>query len=432
MSQITRRTFLKWTGAAGAASGVGMLSGVPAFAKKAGSGGRVVVIGGGFGGASCARTIKEVDPAIAVTLIERDQVFVTCPFSNTVLGGINDMDYLTHTFDALRDKHGVKVVNSEVMAVDPVAKTVTLTGGDKISYDRLVLSPGIALKWGAIEGYDEAAADLMPHAWKAGEQTLLLHKQLQEMKDGGVVVIAAPPNPFRCPPGPYERASLIAYYLKAHKPKSKILILDAKDKFSKQGLFHQGWEKLYPGMIEWVSAANDGKVVRVDAKKGVLYTEFSEHKADVANVIPPQKAGQIAEAAGLTDDSGWCPVDQKTFESTVHKGIHVIGDSSIAGAMPKSGYAASSQGKVCALAVLAALNGEEMGPPSYVNTCYSLISPEYGISVAAVYDLEDGNITSMKDSGGVSPGDAPDAVRRMEALYAVSWYTNVSADIWDT
>jgi sulfide dehydrogenase [flavocytochrome c] flavoprotein subunit len=257
-----------------------------------------------------------------------------------------------------------------------------------------------------------------------------LRKQLEEMADGGNVIIVAPPNPFRCPPGPYERAAQIAQYLKANKPKSKVIILDAKDAFSKQPLFQAGWEKFYPGMIEWVSSANDGKVHKVDPKTLTVYTEFEEHKGAVVNVIPPQQAGAIAKKAGLTDDSGWCPVNQKTFESTLHKDVYVVGDACIAGDMPKSGYSANSQAKVCASAIVAALGGKEAPEPSYVNTCYSLIAPEYGISVAAVYRLEEGKIVSVKGSGGVSPAQASDAQRKLEAEYAHAWFKNVTTDIF--
>jgi sulfide dehydrogenase [flavocytochrome c] flavoprotein subunit len=256
-----------------------------------------------------------------------------------------------------------------------------------------------------------------------------LRKQLETMKNGGVVVMASPPNPFRCPPGPYERAGMIAHYLKQHKPKSKILILDAKDKFSKQGLFLAGWEKLYPGMIEWVPAGKGGTVVSVDTRKMVVQA-LDKHKAAVANIIPPQTAGAIAAQAGLTDASGWCPVDPKTFESKIHPNIHVVGDASIAGALPKSGYAAYSEALMCATAVVALFRGESPGDASFVNTCYSLVGPKYGISVAGVYKLTDAGITEIKDAGGVSPKDADDAFREAEARYAQGWYDSLTADVW--
>ena len=258
-----------------------------------------------------------------------------------------------------------------------------------------------------------------------------LRRQLEQMQDDGIVIIAPPRNPFRCPPGPYERASLIAHYLKQAKPKSKILIYDAKEKFSKQPLFEQGWQALYPGMIEWIKESDGGAIERVDAKTMTVYPTFGDpQKADVINLIPPQKAGAIARAAGLSNEDGWCPVNQRTFESTVHKNIHVIGDAAIANPMPKSGYAASSEGKVCATAIAASLSGQEMPEPSYVNTCYSLVGPKYGISVAAVYRMEDEGIVSVKGAGGVSPADATVAFRGDEARYAVGWYQSITSDIW--
>ena len=426
MSQITRRNFVLSTGALGAASALGWPALVNAKAH-----GRVVVIGGGFGGASCAKYIRRLSADIEVTLVERDSKFVTCPFSNAVLGGLYDMDFITHDYSALQDKYGVNVVHDSAVAIDTDKQTVSLAGGSSLAYDRLVVSPGIDLRWDAIGGYDEAASGVMPHAWKAGEQTVLLRKQLEAMPDGGVVIIAPPGNPFRCPPGPYERASLIAHYLKTHKPRSKVLIFDAKPKFSKQPLFEQGWAALYPGMIEWISDSEGGAIEAVDTKAMTVNPTFGDpQKGDVINLIPPQKAGAIAQAAGLADDSGWCPVDQRTFESRIHKNVHVIGDASVATPMPKSGFAASSQGKVCATAIVAALTGQEMPDPSYVNTCYSLVGPDYGISVAAVYRLGEDGIAGVKGAGGVSPKDADEAFRLAESRYAVGWYQSITSDTW--
>ncbi len=429
MSTFSRREFIRLMGAAGAFSVAGTM-GFPlgALAKTKG---RVVIVGGGFGGATCAKYIRKFDPSIDVTLVERVERFVTCPFSNAVLGGIRSMDDISHGYDALISKHGAKVVHDTVTAIDPAAKKVSLKGGQTLSYDRLVLSPGIDFRWGAIDGYDQTVSKTIPHAWKGGPQTVALSKQLKAMKDGGVVVICPPGNPFRCPPGPYERASMIAHYLTQHKPKSKILILDAKEKFSKQPLFMQGWEQLYPGMIEWVAGSAGGTIKRVAAKSRTVYSEFGDkHRGDVLNVIPPQKANAIAHSAGLVNNDGWCPVDQRTFESTVHKDVHVIGDSSIAGALPKSGFAASSEAKVCAAAIVSALNGEPMPDPSYVNTCYSLVGPDYGISVAMVYRMADGRIAKVKGAGGVSPKDVDAEFRRKEADYAKGWYASIARDAW--
>ncbi len=423
---ISRRDFLQQTGFAISATALSALF-LPQYVFGGTKTGRVVIIGGGFGGATCAKYIRRYDPSIEVTLIERVNKFVTCPFSNLVLGGLRDIQSITHDYSGLTNKHGVKVIHDEVTDIDVVKHKVTTQRGTSLHYDRLIVSPGIDFKWNHIEGYDEAASRIMPHAWKAGEQTLTLQKEIHTMKNGGVVVISAPANPFRCPPGPYERASMIAHYLKKYKPKSKILIMDAKAKFSKQALFMQGWKKLYPGLIEWVDGTQGGRITQVDIRTRTLLNELDDViQGDVINVIPPQKAGLIAHRAGLTDQTGWCPVNQKTFESTIQKNIHVIGDASLAGAMPKSGFSANSQAKICAAAVVADFNNLKMPEPSYNNTCYSLIGPEYGISVAAVYHLHKNTIT--KASAGVSPEDGDMAFRKAEANYTKSWYDNIIND----
>jgi sulfide dehydrogenase [flavocytochrome c] flavoprotein subunit len=430
---ISRRKFIHMLGAGGLASGTGLWLPRSVFAGSGAKGAHVVVIGGGFGGATAAKYIRKLDPSVMVTLIEPNKTYTTCPGSNWVLGGLRALKSITYTYDKLASKHGVKVVHDLVAAIDAKSRKVALKSGGSIGYDRLVVSPGIDFRWETIEGYDAVVANDIPHAWKAGPQTALLQKQLKAMKDGGTVVIAAPPNPFRCPPGPYERASMIAHYLKDNKPRSKLLILDAKEKFSKQGLFTQGWSELYGygtdnSLIEWIPQGKDGIVKRVDAKTRTAHTELGKHKADVLNVIPAQKAGKIAHVAGLTDDNGWCPVNQKTFESTIHKGIHVIGDAAIASPLPKSGYAANSEAKVCAFAVVAMLKGQEPGAPSWVNTCYSLVGPRYGISVAMVYELTaEGKVGKVKGSGGVTPNDGK---FRKEASYAESWYDNIVSDIF--
>ncbi len=425
MKYIHRRQFLISIGGATAAIGLP----VTGFGKSGGA--RVVVVGGGFGGATCARYLRALDASLDVTLVTAEAKFVTCPFSNLVLGGMLDMASITHGYDGLKAA-GVKVVVGRATAVDGAKREVKLANGDVLAFDRAVVSPGIDVKYGAIDGYNEKASASMPHAWQAGPQTELLRQQLTAMDDGGLVIIAAPANPFRCPPGPYERASLIAHYLKENKPKSKILLLDAKDKFSKQGLFMQGWEQLYPGMIEWVKGSQGGIVDRVDAGSNLLVTEsgFTEHKGAVVNYIPPQQAASVARNSGLADDSGWCPVNQMTFESTQVPGVHVIGDASIAGKMPKSGFSANSQGKVCATAVAALLRGETPSTPSYANTCYSLVGPEYGISVSAVYRHGEKGIAGFEGAGGVSPADAGPEFREAEASYARGWYSSISADIW--
>jgi len=427
-SSLSRRQFGKL---AGAASMVAL--GFAPSIGRAQAKGRVVIIGGGYGGATAARRIRDFDPAIEVTLIEPAQTFYTCPFSNYVLAGFKTMDDIAHGYGALRTRHGVRVIHDRAAAIDAAAKRVRLQGGEALPYDRLIVSPGVDIRWNAIEGYDEAAAERMPHAWKAGPQTMLLRRQLEAMPDGGLVIIAPPPNPARCPPGPYERAAMIAHYLKANKPRSKILILDAKDAFSKQGLFQAGWKTVYGDMIEWVPMSQDGKVVRVDPESMTVVSDFGQrHEGAVVNVIAPQWAGRIARDAGLADETGWCPVDPVSFESTRHKDVHVIGDACLAGAMPKSGFAANSQGKVAAMAVVNALNGKPMAAPTYVNTCYSLIAPDYGISVADVYHATPQGIVAVQGAGGVSPAKADATYRALEARYAEGWYASMSNEIWDS
>ena len=396
----------------------------PAFAQASA---RVVVVGGGFGGATCARALHRA--GLAVTLVEPNAAYIACPLSNAVIASLREMEGQAFTYDALRSE-GVAVVRDRAAGVDPQARHVTLAGGDRLSYDRLVLAPGIDLLFGALPGYNEAAAEAMPHAWKAGPQTVLLRDRLRAMEDGGTVVMAVPANPYRCPPGPYERASLIAHYLKTHKPRSKLLVLDAKDGFSKQRLFQAAWEALYPRLLEWVPLSAGGKVTAVEPAAGTLVTEFDRVRAAVANVIPPQRAGAIAAVAGVADRSGWCPIDPVTFESRLQPNIHVIGDAIIAGAMPKSAFAANAQARVCAAAVAGLLRGAAPVPAKLINTCYSLVAPEYGISVAGVYHPEGGRLVDVPGAGGTSPLNAAPAFRAQEAAYAEAWFRTVTADVF--
>lgn len=426
MSNNSRRKFLKVSGSALAASTVGL--GFPRIVSAAKK--RAVVVGGGVGGMIAAKYIAKGDSSIKVTVIEPKARHYTCFMSNEVLGGNRDISTIKFGYDKLAG-HGIKLIQDEAAAIDAEAHKVTTTGGITLEYDRLVMSPGISFKWGAIEGYDEAAAEVMPHAWIAGPQTTLLKKQLEAMDDGGLVVIAPPGNPFRCPPAPYERAAQIAHYLKHHKPKSKILILDAKDSFSKQDLFMQGFKDVYGDMIEWVPGADTGGgIKKVNVKDMIVSTDFDDYKVAVANIIPPQKTAQIAHNAGLTNDSGWCPVDLGTFESTQLKDIHVIGDACIATGIPKSGYAASSEAKVCAAAVVSLLNGKQPGTASYANACYSLIAPDYGISVVAVYKLAEDRSTLERIGGGLTPMDASAETHKREVQYAYSWFNNMTAEIF--
>lgn len=396
---------------------------------------KVVVVGGGTGGATAARYIKMADPSVDVTIIEANKDYFTCYLSNEVLGGERTMDSIKFGYGNI-EKEGIKVVIDRVTEIDAKGKKVKTKGGETFEYDRCVVAPGVSFKYDGIEGYDEAASETITHAWKAGPQTQTLRDQLVAMKDGGTVIIAPPKNPFRCPPGPYERASQIAHYCKKEKPKSKIIILDPKEKFSKQGLFTQGWEKFYgfgtdDAMMEWKSAAEEANVVKLDAKAMSVETAFGDTiEADVINIIPAQQAGKIAIDAGLTNDSGWCPIDLHTFESTIHKDIHVIGDASIAKGMPKSGYAANSEAKVCAAAVVAMLNGKEPGSPSFINTCYSIIAEDWGISVAAVYRLAKDGSKITKVSGGVTPMDASDSAHKQAVSYTYSWFNNLTSDVF--
>lgn len=416
---MNRRNFIQL---AGIAAGLSMTS--FSVIARAGEvlpkkGRRVVVVGGGYGGTIVSKYIRMSDPSIEVVMIERNKTFVSCPFSNLVIGGSRDLKDNMITYDNLATKHGIQVVYDEVTGIDVAAKQVRV-GAGTISYDRLVLSPGIDFRFDELEGYDPLETPkYMPHAWKAGEQTLRLRKQLVDMADGGTVVLSVPVTPFRCPPGPYERISQIAWYLKNHKPKSKLIVLDANpDIVSKGPLFRKAWEKHYQGIIEF-NAAN--KVTKVDHKAMSVDTGVEEIKGAVVNVVPPQKAGAVAYMAGVVgEDKKWCPVNQVTFESTLVPNVHVIGDACSAGAMPKSGYSANSQAKVCALNVVQLMNGKELIPPSHVNVCYSYVTDKEAISVSAVYKVAEGKTIAVPNSGGVSPD-----LSELEGVYAHSWIKNI-------
>lgn len=420
---ITRRSFGTMAAAAALAA--------PATVRAQGRA-RLVVVGGGFGGASAARFSRIQYPQLDVTLIEPKDKFVTCPYSNLILAGLRTLPQITHSYAGLV-KRGVRHVRDTVVAIDPAAKTVRLAGGRTLGYDKLILSPGIAIRWGAITGYDEPASKTFPHAWLGadGAQVTLLGKQLEAMPDGGVVGFAIPGNPFRCPPGPYERISMVASYLRKAKPKSKILALDAKDQFSKQGLFQDGWKELYGDMVEWVPLGKDGKVTRVDVGSKVFETEFGhKHKVDVGNVIPPQSAAKIAVDAGLVNESGWVPINTRTFEALKAPHIHVIGDANLATPMPKSGYIANTTSKQAVAAAAAALDGKPApADPVYYNTCFSHVGADYGISVINIFRPTD---TGFKDTpGGVSPrGPLSERreQRRLEALHADAWYASITED----
>ena len=393
---------------------------------RAQSAARVIVIGGGFGGSACARALKRINPKLQVTLIEPNKVFTSCPFSNEVIAGLREIEAQQFGYGKIAAE-GIVVIAQAAMRIDPSARSVTLADGTSLPYDRLVLSPGIDFQFDALPGYDEAASAKMPHAWKAGEQTVLLRRQLEAMDDGGVVALAIPANPSRCPPAPYERASLIAHYLKTKKPSSKVLILDAKDTFSQQRLFERAWKELYGNMIERVSLSQGGRVTSVDPSTKAIVTEFGNYTADVANVIPPQKAGRIAEIAGAADHTGWCPINPVTFESKLVPNIHVIGDACLGGGIPKSASAASAQGKTCAVAIVNLLSGKPPEAPRLTGVCYNIVAPGYGFSLAATYQPRD-DIFAEIEGGAISPVDAPRELRAREADDAQKWFTTITAD----
>ncbi|WP_027568782.1 NAD(P)/FAD-dependent oxidoreductase [Bradyrhizobium sp. URHA0013] len=393
---------------------------------RAQSAGRVVVVGGGFGGAACARALKRAQANLQVILIEPNAVFTSCPFSNEVIAGLRDIEAQQFGYDRL-DAEGVTVISQAVTTIEPQLRSVVTADGVALPYDRLVLSPGIDFHFEALPGYDDAASEKMPHAWKAGAQTLLLRRQLEAMPDGGTVAIAIPANPSRCPPAPYERASLIAHYLKTKKPRSKILVLDAKDNFSQQRLFERAWKELYGDMIERIGLSQGGRVTSVDPATGTIVTEFGNYTPDVANVIPPQRAGRIAEVAGAADATGWCPIDPVTFESKLVPNIHVIGDACLGGGIPKSASAASAQGKACASAIVSLLAGRAPETPRLTGVCYNIVAPGYGFSLAGNYQPR-GDIFAEVEGGATSPVDAPRELRAREAAETERWFQTITAD----
>ena len=387
----------------------------------------VVVVGGGFGGATAAKTIRLLDDSVRVTLIEPKSKYITCVGSNGLFAGLSDLDKLTVEYHLLLDQYGIQRIADRVTEIQAPRRQLKLAGGEFITYDRLILSPGIDFRWDAIAGYQSDTSEIFPHAWQAGPQTVLLNQQIQNMREGGVILIAAPPDPYRCPPGPYERASLMAFWLKQHNPRAKILILDPKRSFSKQTLFEAGWTKHFGygsanSLIEWHSLA-DNPIKELDVSSKVLITDFGDRfSGDVLNIIPPQTAAHIALDNGLADSSGWCPVKPQTSQSVFDEHIHVIGDAAQFAPIPKSAFAANSEAKMCAIAVVNLLNGQEMSEPNWINTCYSLITPDHGISVAGVYTLDAaGAVASIKGSGGISQSGLTESAY-LEARYALFAY----------
>ncbi len=384
------------------------------------------MVGGGFGGAACARALRRADAKLQVTLIEPNNIFTACPFSNEVIAGLRELEAQQFGYDKLAAE-GVTVIGQAATAVDTQKRSVTATDGTAFAYDRLVLSPGIDFHFEALPGYDDAASEKMPHAWKAGAQTLLLRRQLEAMADGGTVAIAIPANPSRCPPAPYERASLIAHYLKNKKPRSKVLILDAKDSFSQQRLFEKAWKELYGDMIERVALSQGGRVTSVDPATRTIVTEFGNYIPEVANIIPPQRAGRIADIASAVDATGWCPIDPVTFESKLVPNIHVIGDACLGGGIPKSASAAGAQGKACAAAIVNLLAGRAPETPRLTGVCYNTVAPGYGFLLAGNYQPR-GDIFAEVEGGATSPVDAPRELRAREAAEAERWFQTITAD----
>lgn len=424
MTDLTRRRF---TGLAGAS--LLSVASTPLFAPAAigQAKPKLVVIGGGPGGGTVARYVnKDSTGAIEVTLIEPQKQFTTCFFSNIYVGGYRNFKSITHGYDKVR-KEGVKVVHEAAVSIDRDKKQVVLAGGRRIPYDRLVVAPGIDLKYDSVPGYSEQAAQVMPHAWKAGAQTELLVKKLNALKDGALVVMVAPPNPYRCPPGPYERASMFAHVLKSkgHK-RSKIIILDPKPNFSKQALFMEGWEKHYPGMIEWQDDKTHGGIKGVDSKTGEVKTDLANYKAQLANVIPAQMAGKIARDAGLADQSGFCPIDPDNMKSKSDGNIFVVGDACIPGDMPKSAFSANSQAKVAAMMIRGELINARTFPARYSNTCWSLIDTDDDVKVGGSYEPGDGKIKAS--STFVSQKGEPADLRKQNYKESVDWYNGIVAD----
>ena len=420
---MQRRDFLKTIGAAST------VAAIPGCATMGGTSGKVVVVGGGYGGATAAKYIRMwSDGGVDVTVVEPNPEFISCPISNLVLGGSKTLADITVSYDNLTKRHGVKIVKDTASGIDTEKRMVKLAGGGELPYDRLILSPGVDLMWDKVPGLNNARAqETILHAWKAGAQTVALRRQLEAMPDGGVYVLSIPVAPYRCPPGPYERACQVAWYFKRAKPKSKVLILDGNgDVTSKGPLFKKAWAEEYKGIVEY---RPNHVLTDVDAATRTAKFEVQDAvKADVLNVVPPQRAGAIARSAGVvTANDRWCDVDFLTFESVKVKNVHVLGDAiQIAAGMPKSGHMANQHAKVCAAAVVALLAGQAPNPtPVLTNTCYSFITDKDVVHVCSVhqYDKEKKTVLAVPGSGGVSP-----AMSEIEGRYAFSWAKNIWAD----
>jgi NADPH-dependent 2,4-dienoyl-CoA reductase/sulfur reductase-like enzyme len=388
----------------------------------------VVIIGGGVAGGTVAHYLRKTAPKLRITLVEPQPVYATCFFSNLYLGGLRGFTSITHDYGGLK-RLGVTIIHDTAKEISTSQKRVRLKGGVELTYDKLVVTPGIDFKYGDIEGYSSEAARTAPHAWKAGAQTLLLKRLIEDMDEGGVAVMSVPAEPYRCPPAPYERASMIAHYFKVHKPRAKLLVIDAKDSFSKQALFEEGWRRYYPGIIEWIPGAmTGGGVKRVDAKAGELTTiDGQKFKGAALNVIPPQSAGEIAIRAGLTEGD-WCPVHFATFASRKAADVYVLGDAAMAKAMPKSAFSANNQAKAVANAIAADLAGRDPYPPRFRNTCWSLIAPRNSVKIGAGYQPAADHLEAVETF--ISKPDEPDSVRSANYEESLSWYASITSDIF--
>jgi NADPH-dependent 2,4-dienoyl-CoA reductase/sulfur reductase-like enzyme len=410
----TRRDFLRVAALAAAAAALPL--------RAASVRARVVIAGGGFAGAGCAMALRRVDPSIDVTLIDPDENYVTGPMSNAALVGWRSIDSITVSRAGLA-RAGVRVLRDRVVAIDASAHKVRLADGADLRYDRLVVAPGIRLLWDKPQGYDEAASRRFPHAWIPGRQTELLAAQLRAMDDGGVVAISVPTGLIRCPPGPYERATLIAAWLAQFKPRSKVLIFDANNHFPRQHVFKEAWKARYPGRVEWIASTDGGAVDRIDVEKSTLYTSRGAQRVAVANIIPPQAPGRLAVDAGLASAHGWCPVLAETFESTLAKDVHVIGDACIAGTMPKAASAAYSQAQHCARAIATLLAGKAPKTTELESVCYSLLARNEALAIHARFAAASGEIRSL-------PLPAPTRAisAREEAELGERWYRSIVAE----
>ncbi len=418
---ITRRRFSRLALAAAT---------LPVWPARATTPARVVIIGGGPGGATLAHYLARAAAGLDITLIEPQLHYTTCFFSNLYLGGLRPFNSLVQGYDRLKQAYGIRVLHDRATTIDPDGKTVRTRAGTTIGYDRLVIAPGIDLRYDTIEGYDETTTAIMPHAWKAGKQTRLLKKQIDAMETGGTVIICPPPMPYRCPPAPYERASMIAWALKLRGNKTaRILILDAKNSFAKQALFEEGWKRHYPGMIEWLPLDMTGGVSAVDPATMEVITGSGERlRGAVVNIIPAQRAGLVAARAGLTDTSGWCPVHPSTMQSRRNRDIHIVGDAAQAGDMPKSGFSANSQAKLVAMVILADLAGHRRYEPVLRNNCWSMIAPGDAVKLGARYKVKGGRIE--RDASYASQPGESRATRHHTATEALGWYAAMVRDIF--